>query len=73
MGQVAGLITVPGGRCGGDQVFLTLSGVGVQVTLEEVMVVMVEDELLPAVQLRVWRAMEGGWQVHHCQIYRRQD
>ena len=30
--QVAGLVTVPGGSWGGDQVFLTLSGVGVQVT-----------------------------------------
>ena len=30
--QVAGLVTVSGGSWGGDQVFLTLSGVGVQVT-----------------------------------------
>ena len=30
--QVAGLFTVPGGSWGGDQVCLTLSGVGVQVT-----------------------------------------
>ena len=32
MVQVAGLVTVPGGSWGGNQVFLTLSGVGVQVT-----------------------------------------
>ena len=32
MVQVAGLVTVPGGSWGGDQVFLTLSGVGVQNT-----------------------------------------
>ena len=61
-------MTVPGGSWGGDLVFLTLSGVGVQVTglnlllhLEEVMVIMLEDALLPSVQLRVYRAMGGGW------------
>ena len=53
--KVAGLVAVPVGSWGVEQFFLKLSGVGVQVKGlvttpgGEVMVVMVEDALLPAV------------------------